>query len=238
MRDRRPREELVFLIVDGQESTRESLAKGLQHEHPQAFVDTADTVASAQSRIDQTLAENLRYKVAILDCLIAATPEADPGLSFKVANHLLEHRGAEILYHATVAVDQAREYIAACYSPRITPQSLVRQYVWDRRTFLEERPEADWSALLLEDIARTVHGDRILDRYERLFGEAPEGGGTFRGFRRSTRESRFDPTLELSMLATDIECHWHQLDPKFVQPLLQTRFKIIKEGDNVKAYLR
>src|SRR5262249_47624105 len=109
----------------------------------------------------------------------------------------------------------------------------------DRRTFRDPvsilLPKIPgWTDQLYSAIAEVVHGDRIRERFLRLFGQSYMSLPVVRG--RFTFAEGVDPTQELTSLAKDIEHHYKVLDPDLKKDLEQV-FTFIETDNAVRVSL-
>jgi hypothetical protein len=197
---------LAFLLVEDDPPTLRVLRWDLTQEYPSALVHTAETVEGAEKRIADARRQDVRYKVAVVDVFVPSRPGAQPEPDFVLMQPLgaVTTRDA-VIFHTTAYGEPAdfRDFL---------DQRSRRGWELRQSALYVPFPKANgWTERLYGAIRGVVHGDRIRERFERLFGPPLGEAPALRG-RYTATHVPCDPTQELAALARDIERHYNSLD--------------------------
>jgi hypothetical protein len=206
---------LAFLLVEDQYATRAPIKQRLERDYRKPIIHEAETVQEADARLDEARAKDIRYKIAILDLWVPKDqgwPEHtfDPNLVNRVLP--LTARDA-VIFHVTAHHEDAD------FRDILNRRSGDMQRFRESAVSIPMPKERGWTDRLYAAIAEVIHGDRIRERFLRLFGRPEKDLGLVRG--RFTATQECDPTLELIALARDIEQNYNHLDPALKQQLQQ-----------------
>jgi hypothetical protein len=213
---------LAFLIVEDQYESREALKNLLTHGYKDYYdedlrVDAVATVAAAEARIRAARQEGTRYKIAILDLVLPPEDDKQPSAQPELVTKVLPVTDPSgVIFHITAYPTDPKFY--ECFHNRSSRLCEARNAAASV-AFPKAGKGRDWTQPLLDEIAAVVHGDRIRNRFLRLFGPLPDDSEHTDGDRVSPTPVDCDPSRELFALARDVEQHYNLLHPDLRQQL-------------------
>ena len=173
-----------ILLVDDDDKFRESLAKKLRAEHPDARIDEAGNLADALELARNVADEGSFYDVALLD--VNLPKDRDDTTNDKIYPNSrrrlltsLGHGSVVLNYSSMANIPEVRQQINEMKDPNAPVPVLIHR-----------RFDAGWEAELLKLVRRTIYGRRIASQLDRMTaerGESPRFAGV--AYRGRTSES-------------------------------------------------
>ena len=212
---------LNILVVEDVEQTLELMADYLRYEYPEAQIHTATTVDEAIARIDGAAELGIKFDVVVLDFLLPRHRGGQPELDLDWRERLAAVTSSgSVVFHISAYTNDSRIVSHLQAEPLKHPRipnlaiSKVDHEIWTDKLFVS--------------ISRVIHGNRIEQQMDRLFGRT--GAGT-RGDAAYSfgSPSLGDPTHDLAALIRDIEAHWDVLDVN-LQNRVREVFSVRQEG--------